>query len=313
MMTREQWESRRVELRQIGWNLLGDLPDIFAPPVKIISRTQREGFVLEKIHFENGAGADVFGYILIPDNLTAPAPAILYNHYHGGKYFLGKSEMLMDRATEPAIGIALVKQGYVVLAIDAYLFGERQQFGNEVGKDAELSLFKKFLWEGRTLWGMMVRDDLLALNYFVTRPEVDPARIGTTGMSLGGSRATWLAALDDRIKVLVPVAQMTRYHHFAESNHWAGHGIYYYVPGMLKSEMEMEWLVALAAPHPQLILIGDSDPLSPIAGVREVEKVASQIYGLYGAPFQTTIEAGVGHVYTSSMYRAMLDWFAKFL
>jgi dienelactone hydrolase len=58
-------------------------------------------------------------------------------------------------------------------------------------------LFKQFLWEGATLWGMMVRDDILALNYLLSRPEVDPAQVGTTGMSMGATRAWWLAALDD--------------------------------------------------------------------------------------------------------------------
>lgn len=316
LQTLEDWELRKPILRESLWRLLGELPPVFTPDVKILAKVQREGFTLEKFTFENGANATVFGSVLIPDNLKDAAPAILYNHYHGSKYFLGKSEMLVDRGTEPAPGIALVNMGYVVLAIDAYAFGERQSQSpqaGDVGAATELNLFKKFLWEGATLWGMMLRDDLLALNYLVTRAEVDVSKIGTTGMSLGGSRSTWLAALDERIQVVVPVAQMTRYQNFDAHGAYGGHGIYYYVPGMLKSGIDMEYLVALAAPRPQLILIGDSDPLSPVDGVYEIDTFARHIYSLYEAEnqFQTVIYEGVGHEYTSPMFNAMLNWFRQ--
>ena len=79
----------------------------------------------------------------------------------------------------------------------------------------ELSLFKHFLWQGRTLWGMMIHDDLSALAYLCSRPEVDDGRIGATGMSLGASRSTWVAALDESVKAVAPVSQMTRYRDFA--------------------------------------------------------------------------------------------------
>lgn len=310
-----EWENQKPELRAKLWHLLGDLPALFTPQAKSLGKFQRDGFVLEKIAFENGADATVYGYLLIPDPLPAPAPAILYNHYHGGKHFLGKSEVLFDRGTEPAAGAALVKAGFVVLAVDSYAFGERQDQGPagaaELGAATELSLAKKFLWEGRTLWGMIVRDDLLALNYLLTRPEVEPSRIGTTGMSMGSSRATWLAALDDRIQVVIPIAQMTRYQDFDRQGIYSGHGIYYFLPGVLKSGIDMEHIAALAAPHPQLVLIGDSDPLSPIGGVHVVDHFVKRIYALYQAAdaFQTVIYPGIRHEYTSAMFHAMVNWF----
>lgn len=209
--------------------------------------------------------------------------------------------------------------GFVVLAVDAYAFGERQTQGPagaaEMGADTELSLVKKFLWEGRTLFGMMIHDDLLALNYLLSRPEVDSTRIGATGMSLGGSRSTWLAALDERIRVVIPIAQMTRYQSYDRQGRYGGHGVYYYLPGMLKSGIDMEHLVALAAPRPQLILIGDSDPLSPIDGVRAIENFVKPIYERYGAGdvFQTIVYPGVKHEFTSAMFHAMLHWFQQHL
>jgi dienelactone hydrolase len=317
--TLQEWQVIRGQIRAKLWAMLGYMPPIFTPQPTIISREQRDGYVLEKIQYENGAGADVPGWVLIPDG-AVHAPAILYNHAHGGDYTIGKKEIFEDRYDlHNQIGVELVRQGYVVMAIDAYLFDERQGKGpggpDELGKEAELTLAKKFLWEGGCLMGMLVRDDLLALNYLLTRPEINPARVGTMGMSLGGTRTTWLAALDDRVKVAIPVAQMNRYQEFAASGKYAEHAMYYYVPGILRSGISMEHLVGLVAPRPQLVLIGDSDSLSPIAGVHIIDEFNQQIYALYGVPdqFKTVIEAGIAHAYTPSMFAATLDWFRKYL
>jgi len=316
---RQTWEVQRQVARATLWRLLGEMPPFFTPQPTLISTEQRDGYRLEKILFDNGAGAEVPGYVLIPDGADH-APAILYNHAHGGDYALGKEEIFQDRYNlGKQSGVELARQGYVVLAIDAYLFGERMGKGpggpDEIDREAELTLAKKFLWEGGTLWGMMLRDDLLALNYLLTRPEVDPARIGTTGMSLGGSRTTWLAALDERIKVAVPVAQMNRYQEFAASGKYFHHGMYYYVPGALRSGVNMEHIAALTAPRPQLILIGDSDELSPIEGVHIIDDFTRRIYGLYGLyqQFETYIAPGIAHEYTPAMFDKMIAWFRQWL
>lgn len=316
---RQTWEVQRQVARATLWRLLGEMPPFFTPQPTIVSTEQRDGYRLEKIVFDNGVGVEVPGYVLIPDGANH-APAILYNHAHGGDYTIGKEEIFQDRYNlDKQLGVELVRRGYVVLAIDAYLFCERQGKGpggpDELGKEAEITLAKKFLWEGSTLWGMMLRDDLLALNYLLTRPEVDPARVGTTGMSLGGSRTTWLAALDERIKVAVPVAQMNRYQEFAASGKYAHHAIYYYVPGALRSGVNMEHIAGLTAPRPQLILVGDSDELSPIEGIHIIVDFVQQIYALYGASdrFETMIVPGLAHAYTPEMFAAMLNWFQRYL
>ncbi|MCI0713367.1 MAG: dienelactone hydrolase family protein [Chloroflexi bacterium] len=295
------------------WSMLGDLPPLFTPDISIIRTIRREGFTIEHFRFDNGAEATVYGYVLVPEKLDGPVPGILYNHFHGGKYFIGKDELFLDHITEPAFGVQLVKLGYVVLCIDAYGFGERQTQGpvgeREAGQQTELSLFKKFLWEGKTLWGMIVRDDLLALNVLLSRPDVNPSAIITMGMSLGGSRSTWLAALDERITHCVPIAQMTRYQDFDAAGNYVLHGIYYYVPGMLA--VDMGDIVASIAPRHQLILIGDSDPLSPIEGVRKVIDIATQAYADCPDHFQAIIYEGVGHAFTDEMRNDIRRWLAS--
>lgn len=308
-----------MSLRDQLWNLLGDLPPLFTPTLRIVSRRELLFFdtkvIIEDITFENGADATVPGYILYPSTLRKPAPAILYNHLHGNKYSLGKDEVFMDTMNPIPPALMLVSVGFVVMCIDAYAFGARSgkspHIRSESGAAMEMALYKYFLWRGSTLWGMMLRDDILALNALAARPEVDPQRIGATGMSLGGSRTSWLAALDDRIAALVPTAQLTRYADFAANQNYNLHGIYYYLPGMLKTGIDMEDIVAAAAPRPQTIVIGDSDPLSPIAGIYKIIDYAAYIYAKQGASdrFQVLIEPGVGHSYTSNMFHMMIDTF----
>ena len=119
------------------------------------------------------------GYVLRPRTLPGKAPAILYCHWHGGEYDIGKEELFQAKHTPEAPGPALAKRGFVVLGIDAYCFGERNGRGPggpaEKGGAGEMSASKFNLWVGRTLWGMMLRDDLMALDYLASRPEVDAA------------------------------------------------------------------------------------------------------------------------------------------
>lgn len=311
-LTLAAWQREREEIRQRFWQMLGDLPPLFTPQPRLLERATRDGCIVERFMFDNGADTQVYGYLLLPPQQTAPLPAVLYLHAHGHKYEVGKEELFRERVPGILPGPALAAAGYIVLAIDAYSFGERQQHGpagvNETGAPLEQALFKHFLWRGASLWGMIVRDDLLALNLLLDRPEVDTQRVGLTGMSLGGSRTTWIGALDERPRALVPVAQMTRYRDFAATGRYNLHSVYYYLPGALKTDLDMEHLVALAAPRPQTILIGDQDPLSPLAGIHKIHDYIRHIYTLYDAPaaLRLSLAKGIDHRYTPEMFAEML-------
>ncbi|MGD8501442.1 MAG: dienelactone hydrolase family protein [Phycisphaerales bacterium] len=315
----QSWEKRRAELGKKLWRLLGDLPELFVPEVAIQQRESRDGYELERFTFDNGVGDTVYGYVLIPSGHKGGGPAILYNHYHGGKYKQGKKEVISKAFSrlDFATGEALAREGYVVLCIDAYAFGQRRFQGpagkKEEGGRTEASLFKMFLWEGRTLWGMMVRDDLLALNYLVSRPEVDAKRIAAMGMSMGSTRTWWAAALDDRIKVAVSVACLTRYQNLIARGEVRQHGIYYYVPNMLKEKIDTESVIGLVAPRPHLTLTGDKDGGSPADGVRIINAFEEYLYKLYGKAenFRGVLYKGVGHEYTPEMWEETLKWLRK--
>jgi dienelactone hydrolase len=308
------WESKRAEIRRELWSLLGKLPPRPAvPSVEIISREGRGDYVLERFRFDNGAGSVVPGYILVPKQGPAKKPAILYCHWHGGEYEIGKEEIFQAKHTPEPPGPAFAKRGFVVLAIDACCFRERNGKGpggpGEKGGAGEMSASKFNLWVGRTLWGMILRDDLMALDYLVSRPEVDTQRIGVTGMSMGATRSWWLMALDDRIKTGIAVACLTRYQNLIEHEALKAHGIYYFVPNFL-NHFDTEAVLALIAPRPVLLMNGDVDDGSPVDGIHAIEKAVQPVYRLYDEEKQwvSKVYPGQGHVYTPDMWQTTLGW-----
>jgi len=312
--SRAAWARQRQQIRSQLWSLLGALPPRPAKlTVQTLRREDRGHYLLEKFQFDNGAGDKVPGYLLLPKERSGPAPAILYCHWHGGRYEVGKEELFRTNATPVPPGPSLAARGYVVLAIDTYCFGERNGAGpggpGEIGSAGELTAAKFNLWLGRTLWGMMVRDDLLALDYLCSRPEVDPSRIGITGISMGSTRTWWAMALDERLRVGVGVCCLTRYQNLIEQAGLKYHGIYYFVPGVLR-HFDTEAIVALAAPRPLLFLSGETDAGSPVDGIRIIERKVGAVYALYGQRqnFQSHIYPGVGHLYTPDMWERMVAW-----
>ena len=317
--SRAAWELKRKQMRATLWELLGKLsPRPKAPAVKTLSQTDGGDYRLEKFEFDNGAGATVPGYLVLPKTTSGKAPAILYCHWHGGDYAIGKEEILQARHSPAPPGPELARRGFVVLGIDAYCFGERNGRGpggpSEKGGEGEWTAAKFNLWVGRTLWGMILRDDLMALDYLASRPEVDSRRLGVTGISMGATRAWWLMALDDRLKAGVPIACMTRYENLINHQMLKAHGIYYFVPGFL-NHFDTEAVIALIAPRPVLFQTGDQDSGSPVDGIHALESAVRPAYRLYDREqhFQSLVYPGLGHVYTPEMWARTVAWMEQHL
>jgi len=312
------WNKERVKVRVTLLDLLGDIPP--RPTnlnVRTISREVKEGYILEKFLIDNEVDSRIPGYLAIPTNVKGKVPVILGLHGHSSS----KENIFATDSSGQGVAGLLLSHGYAVLAIDSYYNGERRGTGpagtNEMQNemvDQEMSLFKINLWFGRSLWGMQLRDEQIALDYLMTRPEIDTSRIGVEGMSMGSTRAWWLAAIDDRVKAVVGVACFTRYKELIEQRALRAHGIYYFVPGMLK-HFDSEVVMALIAPRPFLALTGDTDRGSPLAGMYVLEQKLNTIYSLYGKSenFKSIIYPNTGHVYTYQMKMEMLNWFEEYL
>jgi dienelactone hydrolase len=316
--TAAEWNAQRPGVKKMVVESLGYLPPRPSPSqVRVVAREQGDGYTLEKFVFHNGVDSEVPGYIAIPARRSGRLPGILTMHGHSSS----KESMFGQNPSSQFVSEELVKAGFVVLGIDNYFNGERKGTGPAGqletmarGADQEMSLFKLNLWLGRTLWGMMLRDEQIALDYLVSRPEVDAKRIGAQGMSMGSTRAWWLAAIDDRVRAVVGVACFTRYEDLIATRNLRAHGIYYFVPGILK-HFDSEAIMALLAPRPFLALTGDSDAGSPPTGMKKLEEILKAVYRVAGKPdaFDSIIYPQTGHVYNEDMHQRMVAWFRKHL
>jgi lysophospholipase L1-like esterase/dienelactone hydrolase len=313
----EAWKKQRPDIRRIVLESLGDLPQRPAPSrTRLVSRELHPEFVLERVVIDNGVDGEISALLLLPVALKRPAPAILWLHSSTPD----KNQIIIPNTNGGAepLGTSFVRAGYVVLSPDAYWHGDRMGTGPagaaETLRQEQESLFKLHLWMGRTLWGMFVRDDQIALDYLADRPEVDRSRIGATGMSMGSTRAWWLAAVDERIAAVVGVACLTRYQNLIAHGQLRQHGIYYFTYGLLK-HFDSEGVLALIAPRPYLALTGDLDAGSPADGIKVLEEKVGRIYALLNAAdrFKSILYPEVGHAYTPEMRAETLAWFARWL
>jgi pimeloyl-ACP methyl ester carboxylesterase len=295
--------------RQILYGLLGDLPARDRPlSATVVAQQENDGYLLEKLTLDLNGIESVPAYFAKPINGAEPAPCILYNHAHGGDYKLGKDEFIFSRSAmqTPPYAEALTANGYAALCIDTWNFGERR------GR-TEHELFAQMLWNGQVLWGMMVYDSVRALDYLVSRPDVDDKRIATLGLSMGSTMAWWTAALDTRIKVCVDLCCLTDFDALIESQGLGGHGIYYFVPSLLK-HFSTAQINALIAPRPHLSLAGNYDGLTPMAGLDRIDAELKQVYqDLDAAAAWDLKRYEIGHFETAEMRAEVLDFLQKWL
>ena len=313
----EAWAQQRPDVNKKVLAALGDLPPRPArQKVRVVSFEKWPGFRVEKVAIDNDAGNEVSALVILPDKVEKPAPAILWLHSSSYDY----CDVLTPNrngGVEP-LGVALAKKGYVVMSIDNWWHGDRAGTGpggaKEKGNDEQQNLHKLHLWLGYTLWGMFVRDDQIALDYLISRKDVDAKRIGTTGMSMGGTRTWWLMAVDERVACGVSVACYTRYSNLISHGQLRAHGVYYYTFGLLK-HFDTEAVVSLIAPRPFLALTGELDAGSPADGIKVIDEKAGAVYTAVGARdrYRSVLYPNTGHVHTAEMREETLKWFDKWL
>lgn len=298
------WQSQR---RRELWGLLGDLPSAVTPSGRVLQRELREGYVLEHLELELNGIQAVPALMLIPNGVQSPAPAVLYMHWHGSDYDTGKNELLLGRPVLPAYAPVFAEKGIVALAIDSWCFGERR-LDRENGRRGEEDAFKEMLWKGQVLWGAMVLDEWQAINYLCTRPEVDSARVGVFGISMGATKAWWLAALDERIRCCIDLCCLTDYADLIANRNLSRHGLYYYVPRLLK-HFDACGINELIVPRARLSLNGRRDSLTPPEGVERIREHLLGLYERYGRPEDCRIELfDCEHEETPAMRALVAEW-----
>lgn len=303
-----QQRRRRAEL----WGLLGDLPPGHAPTlIRQIRRERTDSYELQHLELGLNGVEPVPAVLLVPHLRKDRAPALLYMHSHGGNYEQGKEELWQGCDVMPAYAPLLAQKGIVTLAIDSWCFSDRKHAQD--GARGERDLFKLMLWRGQVLWGIMLFDELQALNYLCSLPIIDPARVAVFGLSMGATKAWWLAALDDRVRLCIDLCCLTDYDELIRTEHLEGHGLYYYVPRLLPHFSSAQ-INELIAPRPRLSLNGRYDPLTPAAGVERIRERVLPAYEQFGCPECCRIELfDCGHEETPVMRNLVSEWLDRYL
>jgi hypothetical protein len=269
---------------------------------------QEDGFNVETLSFSRIDGEAVRGLLTRPAKNDRPLPAILYIHAHGDRYDIGASELIDGRpALQSPLGPVLARAGYVTLAIDLPCFGERAGI-------KESASTKALLWQGRSLAGKMLGELSSALDYLAARRDVDAGRIGVFGISMGATFGYWLAAVEPRIACVMHECCFADFAKLIETGAHDLHGIYLTVPGLLDIAGNGE-IAGLVAPRPQLVCVGDRDPLTPPHAFEPAFSQLAAAYRKAGAAEHLVLhrEAETGHQESPAMRRSVMAFAAAHL
>jgi dienelactone hydrolase len=328
--------------------LLHYAPGKCEPRPEVVEKVDKGDHVREKVFFNTTPDIRVPAYVLIPKKARFPAPALVALHDHGGFYFWAKEKLIECENEHPvltefkkhyygsvSIASALVRQGYVVIVIDMFYWGERRlildddppdwrerprsisaeriaAFNQRAGQNEQLvgrTIFAAgFTWPGIIFW-----DDIRTVDYLVTRPEVDPKRIGCVGLSVGGLRSCHLAALDDRIKAAVIVGWMASFPAQLKDHvrHTIGHTML--VPGLYRY-LDYPDVAALGMPAALLIINGSRDQLFDLDGVRQSFNKITACYKKAGIAEKVRARFyDTPHEFNSDMQAEAWKWLEKWV
>jgi dienelactone hydrolase len=301
-------DARKKVVRERILSLIGGLPDYRGPlRPRVTKTTPRDGYVIENVMFDSLPDYVVTANLYRPDR-PGRHPAVLMSmgHWDSGK------------AAGQLLSSNLARRGFVVLAYDPVGQGERQQaFDPRFGRsliggptDQHFSNGAAAILMGQALSRYFIHDGMRAIDYLVSRPEVDPDRIGATGCSGGGTQTTYISALDPRIKATAVACYMNSFQTlFAGSIGDSEQS----VPGFLATGLDQTDYVELFAPKPWLIASTENDFFTP-PGARQVFDEAQRWYSLYDAKERVKWVVGPGGHGTPKVVReAIYDWMDRWL
>lgn len=293
----------------------GDWPEPCPLNAEVVETTPAQGYRIEKILYDLEPGERVSGYLLVPENLNAsePAPAICIWHQHAGQWHLGKSEPAGLAGNKMHhTGAALAKEGYVVFCPDAIGFEDRGRGYKQKARNLERFLFLKYVVAGKCMAWKNILDMKRAVDYLVSRPEVDTENIGCYGHSMGSTH-TWLVGpWEPRLKALVGNCCLPTYAGIHE--HEILHCFPNFIPG-LQQYADTPDIAALIAPRALHLNFGELDKGSPIEEVRRGVKTIEKAYQALHAEknFSYWIEPETGHVLSDEMWKLTKEFFNRHL
>ncbi len=309
--TRKQAEAYRDEVAAKAARCFGRYPGKTPLNACVTGEVKQRRYRIEKLTFESRPGCLVTANLYIPAKRTAPGPAVLMSCGHSRA---GKAEVKYQEAC-----IEMACDGFVVLIFDPIQQGERDQYyrlaednvlrrslclgHNMIGKQQELT--------GEFFGAWRAWDAVRALDYLLSRDEVDPAQVAMTGNSGGGTMTTWLWALDRRLRLAAPACFVTTF--LANLENELPSDVEQYPPGALAEGLEMADFLIARAPEPA-ILLAQKYCFFDRRGAMEAAAEVGKIYRLLDSP--STFEFFMGehpHGFFPDVRDAMRGFFRQHL
>lgn len=306
--TLEHWNTQKPEYRRQLSEMLGLWPMPEKTDLKpvITGQVEHPEFTVEKLQFQSSPGLYITANVYVPRNLTKPAPAILYVCGHSQVTSNGIS--LGNKTAYQRYGSWFARNGYICLVIDTVQLGEIRGIHHGTYRE------KMWWWNSRgyTSAGVEAWNSIRALDYLESRPDVDATRFGVSGRSGGGAHSWFVTALDDRIKVSVPVAGITDLENHVVDGCVEGHCDCMYMLNTYRWDYAM--LAALSAPRPLLFGNTDKDKIFPLEGVLRIHAKVRRVYQLHNATDNLGLLITEGpHQDTQELQVATFRWFNRFL
>lgn len=275
LKTKKDWANRRVQIKKTLARLYGTFPEKTPLNPSITGVSEKEDYRVEKVIFESRPNFYVTAALYIPKNIKGKVPAIIFASGHSGAAFRAKH---YQRSS-----INLVKKGFVVLAIDPLGQGERiQYYSSELGKSViggsvleHTYMGLQPLLIGKSLSNYFIWDGIRAIDYLITREEVDPNRIGITGLSGGGTQSTFIAAFDERIYATAPACFVTSQRLLFESV--GPQDAEQHIYNGIANKIDYADLLEVRIPKPALLLTTTRDFFS-IQGAKETAEEVKKAY-----------------------------------
>jgi dienelactone hydrolase len=298
--TREGWTRWRDELKKTVAGRIGCTLPARASNARVLARADKGTFTLEKTVFYSEPEIFVSGLLLVPKT-KGPRPAIVFVPEEGNN----------GGAVEAYLR-PLAEAGFLVLSIDPRGMGETAPSASSAQRnyrgfmqDGEVGWFYQALRSGNTLVGLRTRDVLAAVEYLLSRAEVDPRRISAIGHGPGGLLALYAAALDERIRAAAVTGGLLSYAAILESELFT-HRIGVFVPGVLR-HFDLPDVAGLVAPR-GLLLLNAVDQLHRRVEPGEVQRVYQPAVDAYriagsGGALQIGVAASAAEIV--ARYRAL--------
>lgn len=307
LITKAQWQKRQAEVRAKLAKAVGPFPEKTPLNPVITGTLKKDDFSVEKLYFESRPGYHVTAAIFLPDKRPEKAPAIIFCSGHSENGFRSEAYQRLI--------LNYVKKGFVVLAFDPIGQGERIQYQPaelKEGATGEHSYagVQSFI-SGLPPANYFIWDGIRAVDYLLTRKEIDPARIGIAGRSGGGTQSAYIAAMDDRIAVAAPECYITTFDKLIRSNgpQDAEQNLMY----GLAEGIDMADFLEVRAPKPALIVATTRD-IFAIQGARDSYHEAKKAYKAFGKAEQIQMtEDDAGHASTVKNREASYAFFQKYL